>query len=136
LPYEVSGNEAVSLVDTNFTLTGTLGLQSALLGCASVVAPTYYVTPGDFVLFGDPSEVVDLPRRAATWCADDSLEARQRRMLSHLMQGSFEGEFFSFRGFSPEAATPGTRLLARNLGDCLRRVAAEGTDAFIDRAGP
>lgn len=136
LPYEVSGNEVVSLVDTNFTLTGTLGLQSALLGRASVVAPTYYVTPGDFVLFGDPSEVADLPRRAAAWRADEDLKSRQRRMLSHLMQGSFQGDFFSFRGFRPEAATPGALLLARNLGDCLRRVAAEGTDAFIDRPGP
>lgn len=136
LPYEVSGNEAVSLVGTNFTLTGTLGLQSALLGRASVVAPTYFVTPGDFVLFSDPSEVADLPRRAATWRAEDSLEARQRRMLSHLMQGSFEGDFFSFREFSPETVTPGTMLLARNLGDCLRRVAAKSVDAFIDRTGP
>lgn len=136
LPYEVSGNEVVSLVDTNFTLTGTLGLQSALLARASVVAPTYYVTPGDFVLFGDPSEVAELPQRVAAWRAADHLDVRQRRMLSHLMQGSFEGDFFSFRGFRPDSATPGTLLLARNLGDCLRRIAKEGTDAFIDRPGP
>lgn len=135
LPYEVSGNEAVSLVDTNFTLTGTLGLQSALLGRASVVAPTYYVTPGDFVLFGDPAEVADLPRRTAAWRAGEDLDVRQRRILSHLMQGSFEGDFFSFRGFRPETVSPGALLLARNLGGCLRRLAAEGTDAFIDTPG-
>jgi hypothetical protein len=136
LPYEVSGNEAVSLVDTNFTLTGTLGLQSALLGRASIVAPTYYVTPGDFLPFGDPSAVADLPQRAAAWHAGEDLAFRQRRMLSHLLQGSFEGDFFSFRGFKPEAATSGTRLLARNLGDCLRRIATKGIDAFIDRSLP
>jgi hypothetical protein len=136
LPYEVSGNEAMNLVDTNFTLTGTLGLQSALLGRASIVAPAYYVTPGDFVLFGDPSAIADLPHRAAAWRAREDLAFRQRRMLSHLLQGSFEGDFFSFRGFNPAMAASGTRLLARNLGDCLRRVAAEGTDAFIDRSLP
>jgi hypothetical protein len=126
----------MNLVDTNFTLTGTLGLQSALLGRASIVAPAYYVTPGDFVLFGDPSAIADLPHRAAAWRAREDLAFRQRRMLSHLLQGSFEGDFFSFRGFNPAMAASGTRLLARNLGDCLRRVAAEGTDAFIDRSLP
>lgn len=135
LPYEVSGNEVVSLVDVNFTLTGTLGLQSALLGRSSVVAPAYYVTPGEFVEFQDPSDVDDLPTRVAAWRPERDLASRQRRMLSHLMQGSFEGEFFSFRGFSAERATPGTIQLARNLGLRLRRVIEAGADLSISYEG-
>lgn len=135
LPYEVSGNEVVSLVDVNFTLTGTLGLQSALLGRTSVVAPAYYVTPGEFVAFQDPSDVDDLPARVADWRPERDLAARQRRMLSHLMQGSFAGDFFSFRGFSAERVTPGTIELAKNLGLRLRRIIEVGADLSISYEG-
>ncbi|MBS0308522.1 MAG: hypothetical protein JSS58_06085 [Proteobacteria bacterium] len=120
LPYEVSGNEAVDLVGANFTLTGTLGLQSALLGRVSVVSPTYYVTTGDFLTFDTPEQIAALPKRVSEWQATNSLQDRQRRILSHLLQGSFEGDFFSFRGFDPQHPAETARTLAKNLGQQLR----------------
>lgn len=120
LPYEVSGNEAVSLVNTNFTLTGTLGLQSALLGLTSIVSPTYYVTEGDFLTFDNPAQAASLPEKAMQWQATEPLQARQRRILSHLLEGSFEGDFFSFRGFQPQNPQESVRVLAANLGSQLR----------------
>lgn len=126
LPYEVSGNEAVSLVDNNFTLTGTLGLQSALLGLNSVVAPNYYLTKGDFIRFDDPSEIEKLPSRCTTWTGARDLPSRQRRILSSLLEGSFEGDFFSFRGFRRGQDSTGAKTLARNLGRQLRTVIEHG----------
>lgn len=126
LPYEVSGNEAVSLVDNNFTLTGTLGLQSALLGLNSVVAPNYYVTEGDFIRFNDPSEIEQLPSRCATWTGVRDLPSRQRHILSSMLEGSFEGDFFSFRGFRRGQGSSGVQTLARNLGQQLRTVIEHG----------
>lgn len=126
LPYEISGNEVVSLVDANFTLTGTLGLQSALLGLKSVVSQTYYVTEGDFIHFGDSSEIEDLPSRLVSWQGVRDLPARQRNILSNLLEGSFEGDFFSFRGFHHAKSTVGALTLAQNLGWRLRTVIQHG----------
>ncbi|MBI2307921.1 MAG: hypothetical protein HYU78_11530 [Rhodocyclales bacterium] len=134
LPYEVSGNEAVSLVDTNFTLTGTLGLQSALLGLKSLVSPTYYVTEGDFIRFDDPSEIDGLPDRSALWQGVRDLPARQRHILSSLLEGSFEGDFFSFRNFQRAKASPGATTLAHNLGQQLRTVIRHGVCATYKTA--
>jgi hypothetical protein len=126
LPYEVSGNEAVSLVQSNFTLTGTLGLQSALLGLKSVVSPTYYVTEGDFIHFDDPSEIEELPSRSANWQEKRDLATRQRHIISSLLQGSFEGDFFSFRGFRRGQDSTKAKKLARNLGQQLVTVMGRG----------
>jgi hypothetical protein len=126
LPYEVSGNEAVSLVDSNFTLTGTLGLQSALLGLNSVVSPTYYATDGDFIRFDDPSDIESLPSRCANWQGQRDLPSRQRHILSSLLEGSFEGDFFSFRGFRRDQSSTGAVTLARNLGQQLKTVIKYG----------
>lgn len=118
LPYEVSGNEVVSLVSVNFTLTGTLGLQSALLGLKSVATPTYYVTDDDFVLFNQPEEIEQLPQRVekATAPEPQALHARQMRIISHLLRGSFTGNFFSFKRFRTEKAEFAVKELARELG--------------------
>lgn len=126
LPYEVSGNEAVSMVDNNFTLTGTLGLQSALLGLNSVVSPTYYATDGDFIRFDDPSDIEQLPSRCATWQGQRDLQSRQRNILSSLLEGSFEGDFFSFRGFLRGQDSAGAKTLAQNLGRQLHTVMQHG----------
>ncbi|MCB1999876.1 MAG: hypothetical protein KDH93_05520 [Rhodoferax sp.] len=122
LPYEVSGNEAISLVGSNFTLTGTLGLQAALLGLVSVASPTYYTTPGDFLTFNSRAAIPDLPALVQATPPATALEQRQERILTHLLQGSFEGDFFSFRGFSSDAPHPGAKTLAEELGRQLRAV--------------
>ena len=96
MPYEVSGNEALSLVSTNFTLTGTLGMQSALLGLNSVTSKNYYVTEGDFICFDSPSDIESIPSRCSTWEWKSNLLSRQQNILSNLLEGSFEGDFFSF----------------------------------------
>ena len=120
LPYEISGNEVVSLVNTNFTLTGTLGLQSALLGLTSIASPTYYVTGDGFVTFNSRKDLAGLPALAEAWQPSTPLCARQHRILSHLLQGSFDGNFFSFRGFKRHAPDPSARILAEQLGRRLK----------------
>lgn len=124
LPYEVSGNEAISLVGSNFTLTGTLGLQAALLGLTSIASPTYYTTPEDFLLFNNRAQLPGLPAQVESWPATRSLEQRQERILSHLLQGSFQGNFFSFRGFAANRPDASARSLAIELGRQLRTALA------------
>ena len=129
LPYEVSGNEAISLVGSNFTLTGTLGLQAALLGLTSIASPTYYTTPEDFLLFNSRAELPGLPAKLRDWPHAESLAHRQERILTHLLQGSFQGDFFSFRGFKADKPDPSAKALAIELGKQLRNaIASSGRD--------
>lgn len=119
VPYDVSGNEVMSFVKCNFTLTGTLGLQAALLGLTSVVAPTYYTTVDDFVLLKKRADAASLPERAQQMQPAQDLVQRQRRVLGQLMRGSFVGEFFSFKGFRREDPPPSVAALAHQLGQRL-----------------
>jgi hypothetical protein len=91
-----------------------------------VVSPTYYATDGDFIRFEDPSDVESLPSRCTSWQGKCDLPNRQRNILSSLLQGSFEGDFFSFRGFRREHGSPGALKLAKNLGQQLLRVIRQG----------
>jgi hypothetical protein len=94
VPYEISGNEVVSLVDINFTLTGTLGLQSALLGLKSIIAPNYYQTNDDFLIFNNAEEISAIPVVLQTWQPRSELAECRYRIIDHLMRGSFVGDFF------------------------------------------
>lgn len=130
LPYDVSGNEVVALVGSNFTLTGTLGLQAGLLGVTSVAAKAYYVTEPDFLTFERRADITVLPERAALWTSPDALDVRQARVLSHLLAGSFDGNFFSFRGHRPRQPDPSVAVLARNLGQRLRQLLQKPPTAY------
>ncbi len=128
VPYDVSGNELMSLAGVNFTCTGTMGLQAALQGIKSVVTDSYYSNDEDFIVFRSPQEVDALPQRVMqTDLATQPLEQRQRRMIGQLLRGSFDGDFFSFKGFTRAVPTPGTDAMARALGKRLDLLAAQGT---------
>lgn len=129
LPYEVSGNEAISLVNSNFTLTGTLGLQAALLGLTSIASPTYYTTPEDFLVFNSRAELSALPEKARARAPAALLEQRQERILTHLLQGSFRGDFFSFRNFTVDQPDPSAKSLATELGQQLRNALGRSSEA-------
>jgi hypothetical protein len=122
VPYEVSGNELLQLVDINFTCTGTLGMQAALLGKKSVATSSYYTNPEDFILFHRRDEIADLPARlqAEPMPSVSDLMLRQRRIISQLLRGSFDGDFFSFKDFDPSRPTAGAKGLAEALGDQLK----------------
>jgi hypothetical protein len=64
VPYEVGGNELLDLCAVNFTCTGTLGLQAALLGKVAVGTDSYYTNDDDFVIFRKRSEIPGLPARS------------------------------------------------------------------------
>jgi len=128
VPYEVSGNELLALAGVNFTCTGTMGLQAALQGVKSVVTDSYYSNDEDFIVFRSPREVDTLPQRVMqTDLTTQPLEQRQRRMIGQLLIGSFDGDFFSFKGFTRAAPTPGADNLARALGQRLDMLAAQGS---------
>ncbi len=126
LPYEVSGNEVLSLVGANFTLTGTLGLQAALFGLKSVATPTWYVAPGRFITFAARGEVKDLPQRVLDWSPPGSLEDTQRAILARILEGFFPGDFFTFKGFKREAPPPSVAALAKEFGQFIRSSIARG----------
>jgi hypothetical protein len=125
-PYEVSANEILGLVAANHTFTGTLGLQAALLGLVSVATPTYYVTPGAFVTFDGRDKVAGLPECVRRAVPPVSLEARQRAIIKNLLEGSFPGDFFSFRGFDAKNPNPRARELADAFGRQVESCIASG----------
>ena len=127
VPYEVPGSELMSLAGVNFTCTGTMGLQAALLGIKSAVTDSYYSNDEDFIIFRTLEEVDDLPGRILrTDLTDQPLLQRQRRIMSQLLRGSFEGDFFTFKGFNPKNPSAGALNLAHELGRRLNQLAAEG----------
>lgn len=128
VPYEVPGNELLSLVGTNFTCTGTLGLQAALAGLNSVVTESYYTNETDFIIFRSRAEVESLPARVVKRNLSEApLAQRQRRMISNLLKGSFDGDFFSFKHFDERAPTVSALDLAKALGQRLHGLAEQGS---------
>jgi len=125
VPYDVPGNELLGLVGVNFTCTGTLGLQASLSGLKSVVTESYYTNEDDFILFGRRADIGTLPARAAAATLDVPLIQRQRRIIRRLLRGSFEGDFFSFKGFNAQKPSPGALGLAKALGRRLDQLIAE-----------
>ena len=122
VPYEVSGNEVLDHCGVNFTCTGTLGMQAALTGKISVTTPCYYTTPEDFVLFRNLDEVETLVDRVGAASPPRDLRDRQRRIVSHLLKGSFESDFFSFQGFDPAKPKPSVAALGRAFGAFLEQL--------------
>lgn len=128
VPYDVPGNELLGMVGVNFTCTGTLGLQAALSGLKSVVTESYYSNDDDFIVFRNRSEIESLPARVAQAAVDDApLAQRQERMISNLLRGSFDGDFFSFKRFDARAPQASALNLARALGRQLDVLVQEGT---------
>ncbi len=120
LPYEVLANEALTVCDINFTCTGTLGLQSALIGKTSMVIKNYYSLSGDFVHYADRSGIAKLPLRVSGIISGEKLKLRQRRIVSNLLKGSFECDFFSFQNYKSEVAGPVVEYLGIALGKELK----------------
>lgn len=128
VPYQVSGNAVLNVVGTNFTCTGTLGLQAALLGLKSVATPSYYAQSEDFILFSSRAEIADLPRRVIEAPTPDALHERQARIVANLLAGSFDCNFFTFKGFNPDKPDPDVAALGRALGRELIAFSAEGAN--------
>ncbi len=127
VPSDVSGNELLDLVGVNFTCTGTLGLQAALAGLRSVVTESYYSNDEDFIVFRARAEIDSLPARVAQAASPSlPLELRRQRMISHLLRGSFDGDFFSFKRFDAREPAPAALGLAKALGRRLDDLVAEG----------
>lgn len=123
VPYDISGNALLSEVGVSFTETGTLGMQAALVGMKSIAAEAYYYTPGDYIPLRTQADIPLLPQRVAETLPVADLRARQERIITHLLEGSFPGDFMSFRGFDPAAPDPAVQALAERLGE---EIAARG----------
>jgi hypothetical protein len=122
VPYEVSGNRMLEVCGVSLTATGTLGLQSALMGSRSVTGEAYYANPEDFILLRTWDDLSDLATLVEDVPPPAALQDRQKRIVTQLLRGSFTADFFSFRGFDPAQPSAGTTELGRALGERLRRL--------------
>lgn len=117
LPYEVSGNILLDAVHHCFAVTGTLGLQAAMLGKTAVVTDNYYTNEEDFVIYRTRADIPRLPERTAAFEITDPLHEVQTRLVHDLLKGCFVGDYATFRGFDPADPSPDTTTLGQNLGD-------------------
>jgi hypothetical protein len=122
VPYEVSGNAILELVGVNFTCTGTLGMQAALMGLKSVTVCNYYSNDEDFITFNSINEINDLPRRVEKKKFVNSLRKRQNRIVNHVLEGSFESVFFTFKDFNKKNCNPLISTLGKKLGLIIKRL--------------
>lgn len=116
VPYSVTGNEVLALADATFTCTGTLGMQSAMLGKRAITAEAYFTTPGDFITIRSRAEIAGLPARVAAFEPAGSDEDRQRRIAEKLLRGSFPGDYMTFMGFREHSDPTPLAELGRNFG--------------------
>ncbi|NJC41295.1 hypothetical protein GGQ87_001553 [Brevundimonas alba] len=129
VPYEVSGNAVLAMCGVSVTATGTLGLQAGLLGNRSVVCEAYYVgSDDDFIVLRSWDDLAALPERLDLTGEPADLRARQGRTIAHLLQGSFDADFFSFQKFDPSDPNPAAAELGRRLGQRLRQLGPDGED--------
>jgi hypothetical protein len=128
VPYEISGNQLTEMVDTTFNLTGTLGMQAAMLGKKSIVTTNYYTVPGEFIEIAKRADVATLADQIAATPAPADLKARQTAIVANLMRGSFDADFFSFQGFGPDSPKESVVELGRRLGKQIAALGPDGED--------
>lgn len=128
VPYEVSGNAMLAQCGVSVTATGTLGLQAALLGNASVTGQAYYVVDEDFLVLKTIADLAEMPDRLLNASAPPSLNDRQGRIITHVLKGSFDGPFMSLFGFKAAAPSEEAGQLGRELGQQMRLLGPDGED--------
>ncbi len=98
VPYDIDGKQLIAQVGVTVTTTGTIGLESSLIGKKSIVVENYYSTPEDFIYI-DSYNVDGLAQRVKDFPKPMDLPERQQRVMRRLMTGSFDGDFFSFERY-------------------------------------
>ena len=126
LPYEVSGTEVLNKVGTNFTFTGTLGLQAALQGITSVVVKNYFSTKTEFIEFNTREDLKDLPARVMTAKSRASLEDGQHNIVANLLRGTFNEDLYSRDDFNGRRPGPEIQAMADGLGSELDALGSSG----------
>lgn len=114
VPYEVSGKRMVTETDITVTCTGTIGLEAALIGKKAVIVDNYYNTDGDFIVI-KRAGVRGLGQRIIDFPEPTSLLERQRRIVTHLLEGSTNGDFLAFEKYRAGKQCELTQELARNM---------------------
>jgi len=120
VPYAVSGNEVLMMCGTNFSSTGTLGLQAALLGKNSVVVRNYYAQQDSFIFFESRSEISSIPQVLSDKNLDKDLRSEQYCIIERLLRGSFSCDFFSFVNFDDKKPNASAVELGNVLGEQIR----------------
>jgi hypothetical protein len=134
-PYDVDSKDILALTAVTFTCTGTLAMQSAMLGLTAIAADSYCATTEDFVLLRDRGGIADLPTRVAAFGAGPPMAERQARLAAKLYRSSFPGDYMTVVGFRAHSDHSPLAEIGRYLGDALRRAAAThagGHDAQCD----
>jgi hypothetical protein len=136
VPYEVSGNAMLAQCGVSVTATGTLGLQAALLGNASVTSRAYYVVEEDFLVMKRWEDLAHIPDRLLKTSPPARLEDRQARIIAHVLKGSFDGPFMSLFGYKSTVPNPEVDQMGRELGMQMRRMGPQGEDWHGRRLRP
>jgi hypothetical protein len=123
-PYEVDSKDILALTAVTFTCTGTLAMQSAMLGLTAIAAESYCATNEDFILLRDRAEIANLPVRVEAFGEGPPIAERQARLAAKLYRSSFPGDYMTVVGFRAHSDHSPLAGIGRNLGDALRRASA------------
>lgn len=127
-PYTVDSKDILALTAVTFTCTGTLAMQSAMLGLTAIATESYCSTDEDFVLLRQRADAARLPEMVAAFRNDSSAEERQARIAAKLRRSSFAGDYMTVVGFRAHSDHAPLAELGRNIGEALHRAGSAGAD--------
>jgi hypothetical protein len=131
VPYDVPANLLIGQCAISVTFTGTIGFQAAIAGLCSVVTEPYYATEQHYLQVRHMSEIDGIVERIKQWRPFPDLDGARKEMVRHLVVGSVEGNYFSWKDFDPnnreacDGLEPLVRSLNRTLPQFLKRDAVE-----------
>lgn len=127
-PYTVDSKDILALTAVTFTCTGTLAMQSAMLGLTPIATPSYCSTEEDFVLLKSRADAVRMPEIVAAFAPGTTPEERQERLAAKLYRSSFPGDYMTVVGFRAHSDHAPLAELGRNIGAALNRAGTSRND--------
>ena len=132
VPYEVDGKQLISDTAVTVTVTGTIGLEAAMIGKKAIIVENYYSTPEDFIMV-DSYDVKGLGQRVIDFPPPENLQQRQTRIISRLMKGSFDADYFAYLEYYEQQKTDSSDEFSRQAKAHLDLITEQAQREYFSR---
>lgn len=105
VPYSTPANRLIKECSVSITFTGTIGFQSAVAGCCSIVSGAYYSDEQHFIHFHSLSDITLLPEKIRAYKEKNKEVINEKdidQLLTKVLAASAPGDLFSFKQFNKD----------------------------------